>query len=176
MRVPALLATAAAVAITSTVGGLATRPAIPSTWSTRLRKPPYQPPRPVFATVRPTLYADIAVVSATTFDELRDTADDRKRRTYLTALALNLVLNASWSWLFFNRHWLGASTALTAALTASSADLSRRAIDVRGTHAAPLVAYPLWCGFATLLTGHIWLLNRSNGYQRSIAPGRRRQR
>ncbi len=141
MSVPTLLATVAAVAITSAVGGLATRPAISSTCYTRLRKPPYQPRGPVFPTVWPTLYADIAVVSATTLDQLRDTADDRKRRAHLAALALHLVLNASWSWLF----------------------LSRRAIGVRGTHAAPPVAYPLWCGFAALLTGQIGLLNRSNG-------------
>ncbi len=76
MSVPTLLATVAAVAITSAVGGLARRPAISSTCYTGLRKPPCQPRRPVFPTV---------------------------------------------------------------------------------------VAYPLWCGCATLLTGQIGLLNRSNG-------------
>lgn len=161
MRIRSLLATAAAVVMTSTVGGLASRRAVPSAWYTRLRKPAYQPPRRVFSCVWPTLYADIASVSATTLNQLRDNADDRARRSYLAALYLNLLLNASWPWVFFNRHWLGTSTVLAAALTASSADLSVRAIAVRGANAAPLVAYPLWCGFATLLTGHIWLLNRS---------------
>ena len=45
-------------------------------------------------------------------------------------------------------------------LTASSADLTRRAAAVRGAKAAPLGLYPLWCAFATALSTHIWVLNR----------------
>ena len=40
--------------------------------------------------------------------------------------------------------------------------------DAKGAPAAPLVAYPLWCGFATLLSGHIWLLNRSRPGKESM--------
>ncbi|OBI48277.1 TspO protein [Mycobacterium kyorinense] len=155
-----LLATTAAVIATSTVGGLATRPAIQSIWYVQLRKPSYQPPRLVFPIVWPALYADIAIVSATSVDALRGIGEDRKRRGYVVALLLNLLLNGSWSWVFFDRHHLGASTALNVALTASSADLTRRAIDARGKRGAALAVYPLWCAFATLLSGHIWMLNR----------------
>jgi translocator protein len=168
VSIRSLLATAAAVFVTSAVGGLASRRAVPSDWYKRLRKPVYQPPSPVFSWVWTTLYADIATVSANTLKQLRDNADDRARRSYLAALSVNLFLNASWPWVFFNRHWLGSSTVLAAALTASSADLSGRAIAVRGAYAAPLVAYPLWCGFATLLSGHIWLLNRSRSGKESL--------
>ena len=76
------------------------------------------------------------------------------------ALAVNLVLNGSWSWLFFNRHYLATSAAVAGALAVSSADLTRRAVAVRGVGAAPLALYPLWCSFATVLSTHIWLLNR----------------
>jgi len=31
---------------------------------------------------------------------------------------------------------------------------------VRGAKAAPLAAYPAWCAFATVLSTHIWALNR----------------
>jgi len=64
---------------------------------------------------------DVAVVSASTVDQLRDQGDARAARTYLAALGLNLVLNSGWSWSFFNRRQLGASAAAAAALTASSA-------------------------------------------------------
>ena len=51
--------------------------------------------------------------------------------------------------------------ALTAAaLTVSSADLTRRAVAVRQQRAAPLAAYPAWCAFATVLSTHIWWINR----------------
>jgi len=113
--------------------------------------------------VWPALYADIAVVSASTIDQLTDRRDEQNRRAYQAALGLNLILNGSWSWLFFNRHYLAASAALAAALTASSTDLTRRAIAVCGARGAGLALYPVWCAFATLLSTHIWLLNRRRG-------------
>ena len=76
------------------------------------------------------------------------------------AVAVNLVLNAGWSWLFFDRRLLGTSAITAAVLTASSADLARRATAVQGVRAAPLLLYPIWCAFATLLASHVWFLNR----------------
>jgi translocator protein len=160
VRISTLIATGASVAAAAAVGSLASRPAIQSSWYARLRKPRYQPPQIVFPVVWPVLYADIAVVSASTIDELHDRGDARKLRAYQTALGLNLILNGGWSWLFFNRHAFAASAAAAAALAASSADLTRRAIAVRGAGAAPLSLYPIWCSFAAVLSTHIWVLNR----------------
>jgi benzodiazapine receptor len=160
VRISTLIATGASVAATAAVGSLASGPAVQSNWYARLRKPRYQPPAVAFPVVWPLLYADIAVVSASTIDELRDRGDTAKLRAYLAALGLNLVLNGGWSWLFFNRRALAASAVLAGALAASSADLTRRAVDVRGAAAAPLALYPIWCSFATALSTHIWLLNR----------------
>jgi translocator protein len=160
MRKSTLISTAAASATASTVGGLATRPAVQSVWYARLRKPAYQPPRMVFPVVWPALYADIAVVSAATVDALRGTGHRPAARMYATWLAVNLVLNAAWSWVFFNRRRLAAAVVLNAALAASSADLARRALAARGRRAAPLVLYPAWCAFAFVLSAHIWVLNR----------------
>ena len=56
----------------------------------------------------PILYTDIAVVSASTIDTLNERGEAEKARAYTRALAANLVLNASWSWVFFNRRQLGA--------------------------------------------------------------------
>jgi tryptophan-rich sensory protein len=140
------------------VGGLASRPA-GSAWYATVKKPSFQPPPQVFPIVWPILYTDIAAVSAATLDELDDTAPE-KARAYRVALAANLVLNGSWTWLFFNQHRLGASAVVAAALTASGADLTRRAIEARGPGAAVLAPYPLWCAFATALSSSIWWLNR----------------
>lgn len=160
MRSSTLTAAATSVAATALVGGLASGPSVRSTWYARILKPSYQPPGQVFPVVWPLLYANIAVVSASTIDRLQDSYQRRKARAYQAALVLNLVLNGSWSWIFFNRHHLAASAAVAAALTASSADLTRRAVAVRGAKGAPLALYPLWCAFATVLSTHIWLLNR----------------
>ena len=159
MRPATLAKSAAAVFVTAAVGGLASRPA-ESDWYSKLRKPWFQPPRQVFPIVWPILYADIAAVSASTVDQLEDQGQPDKARAYTAALAINLLLNGSWTWMFFNRRKLGASAVVAAALTASSADLTRRAVEVRSNRGAPLALYPLWCAFATLLSTRIWLLNR----------------
>lgn len=160
MRASTFVATAAGVVATATVGGLATRPAGQSVWYRQLRKPAYQPPRSVFPVVWPVLYADIAAVSAATVDRLRDGDNEPATRSYLAALAVNLLLNAGWSWVFFNRRYLATAVAVNAALTVSSADLVRRATAVCGRRAAWLSIYPAWCAFAFALSTHIWLLNR----------------
>lgn len=159
MRPATLAKTAAGVLATAVIGGLASRPA-QSSWYAALKKPSFQPPRQAFPIVWPLLYADIAVVSASTVDQLEDDGRSDEARTYSALLALNLVLNGAWSWLFFNRRLLGTSAIAAAALTASSAELTRRSIAVRGTPAVPLALYPLWCAFATALSSRIWSLNR----------------
>jgi translocator protein len=153
-----LATTVGAVFATATLGGLASRPA-ESSWYARLKKPSFQPPRQAFPIVWPILYADIAAVSAATLDHLRE-HDREQARTYAALLAANLVLNAGWTWLFFTRRQLGASAVAAAVLTASSADLTRRAIAARGRSGAVLGLYPAWCAFATVLSTRIWQLNR----------------
>lgn len=159
MKAGTIAGTALATAATAVIGGLASRPA-QSTWYEKLKKPPYQPPRQAFPIVWPVLYTNIAVTSAATLDDLEQRGQHQQRRAYLVALASNLVLNGSWSWLFFNQRRLGTSAIAAAALTASSIDLTRRSIAVQGGKAAPLAAYPAWCAFATALSTHIWALNR----------------
>ena len=160
MRPTTLVKTAAAALLTATVGGLASGPAAQSGWYERLTKPRFQPPRQVFPIVWPILYADIAAVSASTIDLYGEQNQPQQRRAYAIALGVNLATNAGWTWLFFNRRRLGASAVAAVVLTASSVDLTRRAVDARGWAAVPLVLYPLWCGFATLLSSRIWWLNR----------------
>lgn len=159
MRTSTLAKTAAAVSVTAVAGGLASRPA-QSGWYASLRKPWFQPPRQAFPIVWPVLYADIAAVSASTIDQFEDQRQPGKAGAYRAALALNLLLNGSWTWLFFNRRKLGSSALASAALTLSSADLTRRAVQARADRGAPLVLYPLWCAFATVLSSRIWWLNR----------------
>ena len=160
MHPKTLVSTVGAVVVTAGIGGLASRPA-ESAWYARLKKPGFQPPRQAFPIVWPILYADIAAVSASTLDRLRE-KDRGQARTYAALLAANLVLNAGWTWLFFTRRQLGTSALAAAALTASSADLTRRATAACGSSGAVLGLYPAWCAFATLLSTRIWQLNRDD--------------
>lgn len=159
MNKPTLAGTALAVAAAAGTGSIAS-PARTAAWYARIRKPRYQPPGAVFPVVWTALYTDIAAASAVAIDGFRAAGRDDKARAYIAALGVNLTLNAGWSWLFFRYHKLGASALGAAVLAASSADLVRRAADADSLAGAALSPYPLWCGFATALSAHIWRLNR----------------
>src|ERR1700741_1929897 len=103
MRAKTLGTTVGAFCASATLGGLASRPA-QSAWYARLKKPSFQPPRQAFPIVWPILYADIAVVSASTLDHLRD-EDGQQARAYGALLAVNLPFNSGGTWRFFTwRH------------------------------------------------------------------------
>ncbi len=154
MRAKTLAATSAAATATSVVGGLASR--ADTTWYRRLRKPAFQPPPVAFPVVWTALYAAIAAGSA----EAIDTLDDDARERFVGALAVNLALNAGWTWCFFRvrRPWL--ATAESALLTLSSADLAAQARAAGPRAYAPLLPYVGWTAFATVLSGSIAWLNR----------------
>jgi translocator protein len=154
-----LVATSLAVGATSGIGSIASKPRI-ARWYAHLRKPSYVPPNGVFPVAWTTLYADIAVTSATAIDRLRATGREREARNFIVALATNLILNAGWSWVFFKYQKLGASAIGAAVLAASSADLVRRTAAADRRAGAALAPYPLWCTFATVMSSHIWVLNR----------------
>jgi translocator protein len=154
-----LAATTAAVTAAAGTGSIASARSVPA-WYSRLRKPPYQPPGTAFPVVWTTLYGDIAVTSAVAIDRFRAAGQHQKARGYAAALSVNLLLNAGWSWLFFRYHNLGASALGAAVLTASSADLVRRAAQADGRAGLALSPYPVWCAFATALATHVWRLNR----------------
>ncbi|MDV3125443.1 tryptophan-rich sensory protein [Mycobacterium sp. 21AC1] len=159
MRPISLAKTASAALSTALVGGLASRHS-QSAWYASLRKPSFQPPPQSFGIVWPILYADIAAVSASTLDKLDAENRSDQARAFTAALAANLVMNAGWSWVFFSQRRLGTAAVTAAALTVSSADLTRRAVQAQGPSGAVLAPYPLWCAFATLLSTRIWMLNR----------------
>ena len=159
MNKQTLAATSIAVGAASGVGSVASRTAV-NRWYSKLRRPGYVPPNGVFPVAWTSLYTDIAVTSATAIDRLRAAGRRAEARNYVVALAVNLILNAGWSWLFFKYHRLGASAVGAVVLAASSADLTRRTAAADPRVGAALLPYPLWCAFATAMSGHIWVLNR----------------
>jgi translocator protein len=165
MNTRTLGATIIAVAAAASAGSLASRTQVP-TWYTRLRKPGYVPPSWVFPVTWTALYTDIAVTSAATLDQLRAAGRHTQARNYAAALGVNLTINAGWSWLFFRQHKLGASAVGAALLTVSSADLTRRTAAADPRAALALMPYPIWCAFATVMSGHIWRLNQPTHHEK----------
>ena len=156
---PALVATSTAVAATAAAGAAASSD-VRSAWYASLDKPSYQPPGEVFPVAWSVLYTDIAVTSSLTLAALRREGRADEMARFAGALAVNLVANAAWSWVFFRWHRLATASGVAALLAVSSADLARRARRVSPAAAAALAAYPAWCGFATVLSTAIWRRNR----------------
>jgi benzodiazapine receptor len=148
-----LALTGSAAAASAGLGALATTPE--TRWYADLDKPAWQPPPIAFPLVWTPLYADIAVVSAAALTALEGEGRNDEVAAFRTALAVNLVLNTGWSMLFWRvrRPWL--STAWCAALTASSADLARRAGRVDGSLEKAMAPYAAWSAFATALNAAI---------------------
>lgn len=150
------------VAAAAVAGSFVTDPQ--SAWYRRLQTPRWQPPRWAFPVVWTALYMEVALASAAAMAEL----PEDESRSYTRALVANMALNTGWSALFFGAHrpWLAAFD--SALLTASSADLVRRANSTGVGKTVGLGAYAGWCAFATVLTTAI---ARRNG-GRPRAQGR----
>lgn len=148
----------AATATSALLGSLATDPG--SRWYRSLSLPRWQPPTVAFPVVWTLLYADIAAVSAATVTALERRGDAEAAASYRRALAVNLALNTAWSVIFWRLRSPGAAAAEAALLTASSADLARRAGKVGRPPGLALTPYAAWCGFATALSAEIARRNR----------------
>ena len=72
----------------------------PDPWYAGLAKPAWTPPNWIFAPVWLTLYVMIAVAGWLAWR-------NERRWPALGAWVFGLLLNMVWSWLFFDRHWIG---------------------------------------------------------------------
>lgn len=158
-RIARLGRVSAAVAATAGLGGLASQE-VRTPWYADLEKPSFQPPDAAFPIAWTTLYADIALTTAHVLDRLERSGRGEEVAAYRRALAVNLAVNAGWSWVFFRWHRLGPAVGVAGLLALSSADLVRRTARVSTPAAVALAPYPAWCGFATALSAAIWWRNR----------------
>lgn len=155
-----------AVVATTVAGSLLTDPE--NRWYKNLRKPSWQPPALAFPIVWTALYADIAAMSSLVLADAQEKAragdqdGAKEAKSYAVALGANLVLNATWSGLFFRsrRPWLAAAEAV--ALAASSIDLARRAGLSSPERGVALAPYGAWTSFASVLNTSIAYLNRGS--------------
>lgn len=145
------------VATPLVVGGLSGVATIDGvrTWYQTLERPVWTPPDAVFGPVWTTLYA---LQGVALLDAVRAASADR-RRIAIGLFALQLALNAGWSWIFFVRHDLGAALVeilvLWAAIAATIVTFGR----IRRRAGALLVPYLAWVTFATALTAAIRAAN-----------------
>lgn len=136
------------------IGGLSTSSGVRD-WYPTLAKPTWTPPAWLFGPAWTLLYICIAIAGFLAWRR----AGFAGAKWTLALFAVQLILNATWSWIFFGLHqpgWaFGEIVLLWASILATTA-----ALFTISTWAGVLfVPYLLWVTFAAGLNFAIWRLN-----------------
>lgn len=126
------------------------------TWYARLNKPAWTPPPVVFPIVWTTLYVLIGISLWRLWDRASPSPE---RRRALQLFALQLVLNAVWTPVFFGLHATGLAMAIIVLLLLAITALIVVSRRVDGVAALLLVPYLAWVAYASTLNAGVVLLN-----------------
>lgn len=153
-RILAVVVTCLAIGYFS---GIVTRSSI-DTWYPTLIKPSFNPPNWVFAPAWSLLYLLMGVAAGLVWDRIEYEKEVVKNA--LVFFAIQLALNALWSYLFF-----GLMNPLLAlieifVLWLMIYETLLKFIKINKVAGYLLVPYLLWVSFATILNASIWWLNK----------------
>ncbi len=138
----------------SAAGGTITSTSV-DTWFQALQKPSFNPPDWIFAPVWTILYLLMAISGWLVWR----TVQLKQRRLGLFVFAVQLVLNFTWSLLFFGlqRVDLALINIIVLLLVIiANAILFWRVVPLAGILFIP---YVLWVAYASVLNASIWMLN-----------------
>lgn len=126
-------------------------------WYHSLKQPPLSPPDWIFAPVWSVLYILMAL-SLIIF--LKDGNGSLKRKTLpLLLFILQLILNFSWTPLFFSFQKIGVALIVCFLLWLSILGVIKTFFSYSRISAILLLPYLLWTTFALYLNLELWLLN-----------------
>jgi tryptophan-rich sensory protein len=126
----------------------------PGAWYAGLERPPLAPPNAVFGPVWTVLYVAIAVAGWLVWKARPASAAP------LGLWAVQLALNAAWSWIFFGLQRPGLALVEILALLAVVGVTTAVFFRVRRAAGWLLVPYAGWVAFASYLNAGFWYLNR----------------
>ncbi len=153
-RILAVVVTCLAVGYFS---GIVTRSAV-TTWFPTLVKPSFNPPSWVFAPVWSMLYVMMGVAAGLLWDRIE--AEREVVKKALIFFAIQLALNALWSYLFFglqNPMLAGLEIILLWLMIFETYIQFAKINKISGYLLLPYLA---WVSFTAVLNGSIWWLNR----------------
>jgi tryptophan-rich sensory protein len=127
---------------------------LPDEWFKKLNKPSWNPPNWLFAPVWTVLYALMAIAAWLVWERAGANA-----LPVLSLFALQLVMNAAWTWLFFGLHRPDRAFADIAVLWLLIAATLIGFWQIDALAGLLLGPYLAWVSFATALNWNIWRLN-----------------
>ena len=137
------------------IGSIFTISAIPN-WYTTLTKPTLNPPSWIFGPVWTTLYALMGTAAFLVWKKGLDRADVRKA---LFVFGLQLLLNATWSIIFFGLQSPGWAFVNVILMWLAIIWTMILFYKISKISTWLLVPYILWVSFAMYLNYSIWMLN-----------------
>ncbi len=154
MKILVMVATCLAVGYFSS---LVTRDSVDS-WYPAINKPVFNPPNWVFAPVWSLLYILMGIAAGLVWSRI-DTQTETVKKG-LTFFAVQLGLNALWSYLFFGLHNVLLALIEIVILWLMIFETYKQFDKVNKPAGYMLIPYLLWVGYAFLLNAAIWWLNR----------------
>jgi benzodiazapine receptor len=128
-----------------------------TSWYAAIEKPAFTPPGWVFGPVWTVLYLLMGVAA---FLVWQRGLGSRLVRVALAWFLVQLVLNASWTPVFFGLHRIGLALQVIVLLWAAIVVTMYYFFRVSRWAGLLLIPYLLWVSFAAVLNASIWHLNR----------------
>lgn len=152
---PSLLICIAIPLVSGSLSGLAIADSI-SSWYSMLNKPSFNPPNYLFGPVWSVLY----ILMGIGLYLILQTPRSAMRTKSIMLFAIQLILNLSWSFVFFN-----AQSPLAALIIIGILWIAILMMMIYFHTLSPLasylqIPYILWVSFATILNAAIWYLNK----------------
>lgn len=147
------------VVLCVTVGylsGIVTRESI-LTWYVTLNKPSFNPPNWVFAPVWTSLYIMMGVAAGLVWTK---GSEEQTTKKALGFFAIQLGLNALWTYLFFGLHNPLLALIEIILLWLMIFETYNLFKKIHKTAGLLMLPYLVWVSFATILNVSIWWLNR----------------
>lgn len=152
---PSLLACIGGILVIGTLSGLANAGSI-NGWFSTLNKPSFNPPNYLFGPVWTALY----ILMGISLYLILQTPKTEIRNTALIIFTIQMILNFSWSFLFFYFKWPGIAFVDIILMWISIVVMIFTFYRISATAAYLQVPYLLWVSFASVLNGAIWYLNK----------------
>ena len=137
--------------------GIVTRSAI-ADWYPTLIKPSFNPPNWIFAPVWSMLYVMMGVAAGLVWDRMEQESEVVKKA--LLFFAIQLGLNALWSYLFFGLHNPMLAGLEIVVLWLMIYETYIQFSKINKIAGYLLVPYIAWVSFAAILNASIWWLNK----------------
>ena len=156
-KITRILAVVVTCLVIGYFSGMVTRSSV-TTWFPTLIKPSFNPPSWVFAPVWSILFVMMGVAAGLVWDRIE--AEREAVKKALIFFAIQLGLNALWSYLFFGlRNPMLAGLEIIV-LWLMIFETYIQFVKINKIAGYLLLPYLAWVGFASVLNGSIWWLNR----------------